>query len=144
MLVKITGENKMYTTNRYKRARSVLQLKVLCTCLARAKIFENVGFFQEKRKILPSFKEILVSFRIYTDRFGVIHIRCRVRMYLVFVFPKGKYESKYGSKSDSMKKAEKQNNPNRRIYCDVKSTLNVSVSIPITSTLISGKLFIQR
>ena len=32
-------------------------------------------------------------------------------MYLVFVFPKGQYESKYGSESDSMKEVEKQNNP---------------------------------
>ena len=34
-----------------------------------------------------------------------------------------------------MKKAEKQNNPNTLIYCDVKSTLNVSVSITIIRTL---------
>ena len=45
MLVEITGANKMYTTKRYKRAHSVLNLKVLSTCLARGKIFENVGFF---------------------------------------------------------------------------------------------------
>ena len=45
MLVEITGLNKMYTTKRYKRAHSVLNLKVLSTCLARRKIFENVGFF---------------------------------------------------------------------------------------------------
>ena len=30
-----------------------------------------------------------------------------------------------------MKKAEKQNNPNKLIYSDVKSTLKVSVSITI-------------
>ena len=54
------------------------------------------------------------------------------------------YESKYGSKSDSMKKVEKQNNPNRWIYCDVKPTLNVSVSITFISTLIPGELFTQR
>ena len=39
--------------------------------------------------------------------------------------------SKYGSKSDIMKKAENQNNPNKGIYFDVKSTLNVAVSITI-------------
>ena len=50
---------------------------------------------------------------VYTDRFEVIHVRCRVRMYLVFVFPKGQYESKYESKSNNMKKSEKQNSPNR-------------------------------
>ena len=43
-----------------------------------------------------------------------------------------------------MKKAEKQNNPNRRIYCDVKLTLNVSRSITFIRTLISGELFTQR
>ena len=53
-------------------------------------------------------------------------------------------ESKYGFKSDNMKKAEKQNNPNRWIYCYVKSTLNISVSTTIIRTLISGKLFTQR
>ena len=41
MLVKITGENKMYTTKRYKRAHSVLNLKVLRMWLTRGKIFEN-------------------------------------------------------------------------------------------------------
>ena len=49
---------------------------------------------------------------VYTDHFEDIHVRCHVRMYLVFVFSKGQYESKYGSESDSMKKVEKQNNPN--------------------------------
>ena len=45
MLVKITGANKMYTTKRYKYALSVLNLKVVSTCLTCGKIFENVGFF---------------------------------------------------------------------------------------------------
>ena len=40
MLVEITRANKMYT------------------CLASEKIFENVGFFLETRKILSPFKEI--------------------------------------------------------------------------------------
>ena len=51
------------------------------------------------------------------------------------------YVSKYGSKSNSLNKAEKQNNPNRWIYCDVKSKLNVSVSITSIRTLI---LFFQK
>ena len=38
---------------------------------------------------------------------------------------------------------KQNNNPNWWIYCDVKSTLNVSVSITIIRTLMSGKLFIQ-
>ena len=53
-------------------------------------------------------------------------------------------ESKYGCKSDSMNKAEKQNYPNRWIYCDEKPTLNISVSITFIRTLISGELFTQR
>ena len=40
----------MYTTKRYKRAHSVLNLKVLSTCLARGKIFENFGPSLETRK----------------------------------------------------------------------------------------------
>ena len=103
MLVEIKGVNKMYTTKRYKRAYSVLDLKVLSTCLARGMIFENIGFF--KRKILHLLKKYA------EDCFEVIHVKYCVRMYLVFVFPKGQYESKYGSESDSMKK-EKQNNRN--------------------------------
>ena len=40
------------------------------------------------------------------------------------------YESKYGSKSDSMKIAEKRS-PNRWIYYELKSMLNISVSVII-------------
>ena len=50
MLIEIIGANKMYTTKRYKRAHGVLNLKVLSTCLARGKIFENVGFFKGREK----------------------------------------------------------------------------------------------
>ena len=68
--------------------------------MERGKIFENVEFFQETRKILPSFKEIHKDryVFIYTYHFEVFHVRCHVRMYLVIVFRKGQYESKYGSK----------------------------------------------
>ena len=50
-------------------------------------------------------------------------------MYLVFVFPKGQYGSKYGPKSDSMKKVGKTPPKKRiiqirRIYSDVKPTFN--------------------
>ena len=40
------GANEMYTTKRYKREQSVLNLKVLRTCLACGNIFKNVGFSQ--------------------------------------------------------------------------------------------------
>ena len=61
-----------------KHTHSVLNSKVLRTCLAYGKIFENVVIFQETRKILPSFKEIHKDRQvfIYTDRFEVIHVRC--------------------------------------------------------------------
>ena len=39
----------MYTTKRYKRAHSVLNLKVLNSCLARGMIFENVVFLRDKK-----------------------------------------------------------------------------------------------
>ena len=65
MFVEIIGANKMYTTKRYKHAQSVLNLKVWSTCLARGKIFENVGFFNETRKIFQRNMQILVSFHIY-------------------------------------------------------------------------------
>ena len=54
MLVKITGANKMYTIKKYKRACSVLNFKVLSTCLARQMIFENVGFFKRQEKQIPN------------------------------------------------------------------------------------------
>ena len=68
MLVKITGANKMYTTKRYKRAFSVLNLKVLSTWLSRGTIFENVGFFLRNKKNPPVFHRKMlrkVSFHIY-------------------------------------------------------------------------------
>ena len=56
MLFKITEANKMYTTKRYKRAHSILNLKELSTCLARGMIFENVGFlFLRDKKNPPVF-----------------------------------------------------------------------------------------
>ena len=82
-------------------------------CLAHGNIFENVGFPKETRQNLLFIRNTQqqVSFHIYR-LFGIIHVKCHVRLYLVFVFPKGQYESKYGLKSDSMKVAEKHN-PNR-------------------------------
>ena len=62
MLVEITGANKMSTTKRYKRAHSVLYLKVLSMCLVRGKIFENVGFFlkrlEKPSRLLKKYAEI--------------------------------------------------------------------------------------
>ena len=42
-----------------------------------------------------------VSFHILRS-LGIIHVKYRVTLYLVFVFPKGQYESKYGLKSDNL------------------------------------------
>ena len=73
-----------------------------------------LDFFKSPEKPSYPFKEIRLDRKvfIYTDRFEVIHVRCRLRLFCVFVFPKGQYQSKYGSESDSMKKVEKQNNLN--------------------------------
>ena len=49
MLVEITGTNKMYTTKRYKRARSVLNLKVHVWHVER--YLKMLDFFQETRSI---------------------------------------------------------------------------------------------
>ena len=59
MLVKIIGTN-MYITKRYKRVFSVLNLKVLSTCLARGRMFENVGFLRDQKcpPILDKYTEI--------------------------------------------------------------------------------------
>ena len=66
-----------------------------------------------------------VSFHIYRS-FGIIHVKCRVRLYLVFVFPKWQYESKYGLKSDSMKVAEIQ---------DIQVLMTFTETGTLTSTL---------
>ena len=62
-----------------------------------------------------------------------IHLIYWMTFMCVYIYT---YESKYECKSNSMKKAEKQNNPNKWIYCDVKSMSNVSVSITFIKTLI--------
>ncbi len=60
MLVEIKGAKKMYTTKRYKRAHSVLNLKVFSTCLAHGMMFENVGFLRDQKS--PSvFREICID-----------------------------------------------------------------------------------
>ena len=69
MLAEMTGANEKYTTKRYKRAHSVLYLKVLRTCLARGNIFENVGFPKETREILLFIKKYAK-----TSRFSYIQI----------------------------------------------------------------------
>ena len=76
-------------------------------------MFENVEFLRDQKNAAVFLKKYagIGKFFIFTDCFEVIYVRCPVRIYLVFVFPKGQYGSEYGSESDSMKK-EKQNNPN--------------------------------
>ena len=82
-----------------------------------------------------------VSFHIYRS-FGIIHIKCCVRLYLVFVFPKGQYKSKYGLKSDSMKVVEKIHNPvisaniHRYVnYFDIQVLMMFTETETLTSTL---------
>ena len=58
MLDEIAWANKMYMTKRYKRAHSILNLKVLRACLVRGNIFENVGFFKRQEKSSSFLKEI--------------------------------------------------------------------------------------
>ena len=54
MLAEMKGANKeIYDEKIQKRAHSVHNSKVIRTCLARGKIFENVGFSKETRQNLP-------------------------------------------------------------------------------------------
>ena len=86
--VEITGAKKMYIT---KDSLNDLEVKVSSKCLARGKMFENVRFLCD-RKSPPVFKWIcrdryfFFFFFIFTDHHDVIHVKCRVRVYLVFVF----------------------------------------------------------
>ena len=54
MLAEMTGANKeIYKEKIHKRAHSVYNSKVIRTCLARGKIFENLGFPKETRQNPP-------------------------------------------------------------------------------------------
>ena len=99
---------EIYNEKIHKRAHSVHNSKVIKTCLARGNIFENVGFPKETRQNLLFIEKYATTskFSYIYRSFGIIHVKCRVRLYLVFVFPKGQYESKYGLKSDSLKVAD--------------------------------------
>ena len=80
----------------HKHAHSVHNSKVIRTCLPRGKIFENVRFPKEMKQNLPFIEKYKqVSFHMYKS-FGIIHVKCYVRLYLVFVFQIRQYESKYG------------------------------------------------
>ena len=47
VIAEMTGANEKYTT------KSVQNSKVIRACLARGKIFENVGYFKETRQNFP-------------------------------------------------------------------------------------------
>ena len=59
-----------------------------------------------------------VNFHIHRS-FEIIHVKCRVRLYLVFVFSKGKYESKYRYMN----------------YFDIQVLMMVTETETLTSTL---------
>ena len=58
------------------------KVQVIRMCLARGKIFENCGFFKETRQNLPFIEKYATN----KFTFGIIHVKCYVRMYLVYVF----------------------------------------------------------
>ena len=61
-------------------------------------MFENVRFKRSEKFLLLLEKYVPIDkFFIFTDRFEVIHVRCRLRMFLEFVFPKGQYLDKHPS-----------------------------------------------
>ena len=68
---------------RYKRAHSVLNLKVLSMCLAHRKIFENVGFFFSAFFILSDLDPYLLSY-IYVITQDVSKDLISFEIYMVF------------------------------------------------------------
>ena len=118
MLVEMTGAKwEIYNEKIHKRVHCVHNSKVIRMCLACGNIFENVKFPKETRQNLLFIRKYTTTSKFWyiIDHFEVIHVKCCVRLYLVFVFPKEQYESKYGLKSNSMKVAEKHN-PNDLNY----------------------------
>ena len=75
-------------------------------------------------------------FFLYLQIVLVIHVRCHVRVYLVFVFPKELYESKYGSKCDSMKKVEKKNLKKTGLFWALKNPTFSNI-IPCTKHILN-------
>ena len=58
----MTGANKeIYNERIHKRAHSVQNSKVIRTCPARGKVFENVGFPKETRQIHPFIEKYATS-----------------------------------------------------------------------------------
>ena len=85
---------EIYNEKIHRHAHSVHNSKVIRVCLARGNI-ENVGFPKETRQNLQFIEKYATTgFHIYKS-FGIIHAKCGVRLHLVFVFPKGQYESIY-------------------------------------------------
>ena len=110
----MTGANEKYTTKRYINAHVAFIFQKSLKRVWHVETYVKTLDFPKKRDNPPRLlrnTQQQVSFYIYRS-FGIIHFKCHVRLYLVFVFPKGQYESKYGLKSDSMKVAEKHN-PNK-------------------------------
>ena len=48
-------------------------------------LFENVGFPKETRQNLPFIEKYATSFPMYRS-FGIIHVKCYLRLYSVFIF----------------------------------------------------------
>ena len=109
MLAEMTGANEKYTTKRYINVHIAFIIQKSSERVWHVEKYLKMLDFPKKRdktsRLLRNTQR-QISFHIYRS-FGIIHIKCRERLYLVFVFPKGQYESKYGLKSDSMKLAEK-------------------------------------
>ena len=89
MLAEMTGANKeIYNEKIHKSAQSVHNSKAIWTCQARWKIFETVEFPPTKKnetktsRLLKNTQQ--VSFPMYRS-FGITHVKCYVRLYLVFV-----------------------------------------------------------
>ena len=109
MFAEMTGANEKYTMKRYTNVHIAFIIqKSLERVWHVEKYLKMLDFLKKRDKTSRLLRNMQrqVSFHVYRS-FGIIHVKCYVRLYLAFVFPKSQYENKYGLKSDSMKVAEK-------------------------------------
>ena len=96
MLGEMIGANEKYTTKRYTNVHIAFTIQKSLERVWYVEAYLKMLDFPKKRAqtscLLRNTQQ--ESFHMYRS-FGIIHVKCYVRMYLVFVFPKRQCEIKY-------------------------------------------------
>ena len=88
MLAEMTGANEKYTTKRYINVHIAFIIQKSLERVWHVEKYLKMLDFPKKRdktsRLLRNTQQ-QVSFHMYRS-FGIIHVKCYVRLYLVFVF----------------------------------------------------------